>query len=427
MDISHIAGAPEPASSILLYICVRLHRNPEGGYLVERQAANGLRLWAEQFDRVIVVCPLSDAPAPQGWVPVAQIGPNAARIELRPLPEAYAPHRFLRALPAARRRLRADIAEAQFLCFALGGLIGDWGSVAALEAKRMGRSFAVWTDRVECDVVRKEAASKPFAKRLYRCALAWAMSHYERYVIAKADLGLFHGRETYERYAPLIPGRAALAHDIHLSPQMRIPTGRQGGKQAEIRAGAPLQVVYLGRIAPMKGPEDWVEALRVAAEAGAVFEAEWYGDGPMRAQVEAAVAKSGIADRIRLHGFVDDRDALLEALRRAHVFVFCHKTMESPRCLIEALMSATPIVGYEGSYARDLISGHGGGALSPVNDTRALGAQLAALDADRPALADLCAAAALDGAHFSDEAVFAERAALIRAGAQPGGAARGAP
>lgn len=401
-------------ASIMIYICVRLHRAADGGLMVERQAANGLRLWAEQFRRVIAVCPLSDAPAPPGWVPVAEIGPNLSRIELRPLPEAYAPKAFARALPAARRRLRADIAAADYLCFAQGGLIGDWGSVAALEAARMGRSFAIWTDRVECDVVRKEAAEKPPLKRLYYRALAWAMSHYERHVIAKADLGLFHGRETYERYGPLVPGRAALAHNIHLSPQMRIPEARQAQKRAEILSGAPLRLVYLGRIAPMKGPLDWVEALKTAAAAGAAFEAHWYGDGPMRAQMAAAAAQSGIADRITLHGFVDDRPTLLEALRGAHAFVFCHKTMESPRCLIEALMSAAPIVGYDSAYPRDLIAGHGGGALSPIDDPAALGAALAALDADRPALAALCAAAAQDGAHFSDEAVFAERAALIR-------------
>ena len=106
---------------------------------------------------------------------------------------------------------------------------------------------------------------------------------------------------------------------------------------------------------------------------------------------------------------------IFEAFRSAHVLAFCHKTPESPRCLIESLISATPIVGYEGAFARDLISGHGGGIMVPGQDPVRLARELAALAADRARLGELIARAAQDGAPFSDEAVFHHRSEVIRA------------
>ena len=59
--------------------------------------------------------------------------------------------------------------------------------------------------------------------------------------------------------------------------------------------------------------------------------------------------------------------------------MFCHKTPESPRNLIEALVSGAPIVGYDSPFPRDLIAAHGGGVLTPLNDVNALVDSLASL------------------------------------------------
>lgn len=58
---------------------------------------------------------------------------------------------------------------------------------------------------------------------------------------------------------------------------------------------------------------------------------------------------------INFHGFVSDRTQILDFLRDIDVFVFCHTTPESPRCLIEPIISGTPLVGYSITYAQDLV------------------------------------------------------------------------
>jgi glycosyltransferase involved in cell wall biosynthesis len=113
-------------------------------------------------------------------------------------------------------------------------------------------------------------------------------------------------------------------------------------------------------------------------------------------------------------GFVADRTVLLQRLREADVLLFTHITPESPRILLETLVTGTPMAGYRNAFAEDLLQGFGGGDLVPLHDTAALGALLARLANDREQVAGMIEAAARNGRRFTDEAVFTERAELIR-------------
>lgn len=405
---------PEPRGSLMIYAPVPLFRAADGGWLMEDQACNGLRLWAENFDRVIAAMPVRDGVPPASWVPIEQVGPALERIEFVPLPERWTLLPFLRALPDARARLRAAIASADRLGFAIGGLVGDWGAVAAWEAHRLGRPYYIWTDRVESEVVRYVGQSAPKLKTRLKARLIWRpMAWLERLLIRRSALGLFHGRETYDHYAPY-SRNPHVVHDIHLRRSDHLPAADLPAKQESARSG-PLRVVYVGRADQMKGAEDWIEVVLAALRQGVDLEAEWLGTGPELEKMQARLdAAPELAGRIRLRGMVRERDAVLAALRRAHVFLFCHKTPESPRCLIEALASATPIVGYDGAFARDLIAGHGGGRMVPLHDTAALTAELAALAAAREQVAGLIGAAAHDGAEYVDEEVFRHRSEIIQ-------------
>jgi len=68
----------------------------------------------------------------------------------------------------------------------------------------------------------------------------------------------------------------------------------------------------------------------------------------------------GLREVVDFPGFLSDRSELLEKLRLAHMMLFTHVTPESPRCLLEALICGTPIVGYANGFAKDLTAGRGG-------------------------------------------------------------------
>lgn len=402
------------AGRLLLVTHVRLRPGPSG-LAIDDQTAAGLVRWAEHFEAVTFAGIRLDAEKEDStsvrWVDIAAL-PCADRLRVLDLPMAYRIGAFARTYGPTRRLLAREIRAADHLCFTLGYLTGDWGAVAAIEAKAQKRRHAVWFDRVEHEVLRRALPSMPAKRRLKEQATLLVMAPFHHRLVRAADLGLFQGRETFDAFAPHA-SNPALVYDVHTSAEDMASADAIAAKAAEIGAGAPLRILYAGRVAEMKGPLDWLEALAGAARRGVSFHAEWMGDGPMLDAMIARAAALGIADRVHFAGHVADRARLLAALREAHLFLFCHKTPESPRCLVEALVSACPIVGYDGAYPAGLLDDAGGGRLSPRDDAEALGATLHALDRDRPALAAMVAAAGTRGRHFDEETLYAERAALI--------------
>jgi glycosyltransferase involved in cell wall biosynthesis len=142
--------------------------------------------------------------------------------------------------------------------------------------------------------------------------------------------------------------------------------------------------------------------------------ATWFGEGAMRSEVEGEVKRLQLQGVVALPGFLQNRDRLLDELRSSHLIVFTHVTPESPRCLLEALVSGTPIVGYESEYSSDLTAVFGGGSFVPMHDWEALGKRIADLASDRTILKTLIRDAAKNGRRFNDGAVFAERSELIK-------------
>ncbi len=399
--------------SLLLYAPVPLFSSDQG-YLLEDQACNGLRLWAENFERVIAMYPIESGVAPSSWIPVQSSGIDLDRVEIVALPTAYRADRFLRHYWTVRKQIAGLIDRAEYLTFAIGGFFGDWGSVAAAEAHKKGRRFAVWADRVESEVVRYQASTAPTRRgRLMASLTHGPMAMLERTTIRRATLGLFHGAETYARYAPLARS-AEVVHDIHLQEQDRIPPSDLEKKKQSV-ARDPLKICYIGRAHPMKGTDDWIDVMAELKAAGIEFRATWLGDGERLQAMKAQVSRLGLEEQVSLPGFVRDRAAILKALREAHVFLFCHKTPESPRNLIEALVSGTPLVGYDSPFPRDLISVNGGGVLTPKDDVKALASALISLAGARADLASLIDRACLDGTPFNDVAVFKHRSDVIRA------------
>jgi colanic acid/amylovoran biosynthesis glycosyltransferase len=397
--------------TLLTYVQVPLYYR-EGELVFDDQACNGLRLWAENFRKVIVMMPLANENAPSNWVPLSAIGENISRIEFIPLPQAYRPDKFLRHLPRTRKLIRAAIARSDYMGFAIGGLFGDWGAVASLEAYRMGRKFFVWTDRVESAVTRQMVSDGTWRQRLRSRLYHRPMAMLERALIRRADLGLFHGRQTYDAYERF-SRNPQIVHDIHIKNTDHIEDDAVVAKVAAASQG-PIKICYVGRADPMKGPHDWIAVLERLDAAGVDFEAIWLGDGTEIERMRNRVAAAGLSDRVRLPGFTRDRSKVLNEIRAAQIFMFCHKTPESPRNLIEALAMGTPIVGYDGAFARDLIHDKDGGILLAMDDVAGLADAVIAVAADRAKLQNLIRGAKAAGAPYDDVSVFQHRSEVIR-------------
>jgi glycosyltransferase involved in cell wall biosynthesis len=392
-------------------------REFEGELQVESQAANGLDRWAENFARLIVAAPLlplSSTAKLAGfvWRNVSSLE-HRERIRYQPLPPVLSTRGFFKDIKATRRQIAKAIAESHYLQFAISGLIGDWASIAALEAIRLKRKYAVHTDCVEYELIQRTARSSSKARQLRVLVEAPLMKLYHKYILERASLGLLHGEECFRAYAPWC-SQGHLIHDIHTKQSDLIDDRTLARKLGEVQTAEVLRLVYAGRLHPMKAPLEWLRAVAAARDKGAKLQATWYGEGVLLDEALAERSRLNLDDLVDFAGFVADRATLLSNVRSAHAVLFTHITPESPRNLLEALVSGTPIVGYDNPYAMDLIRAEGGGALVPIHDYQALGEMIARLATDRKKLASMIEQAARNGRRFSDSGVFAERSALLR-------------
>jgi glycosyltransferase involved in cell wall biosynthesis len=405
-------------SSILLVMPIPV-REVDGRYGFDRQTCAGLVSWANNFDRIIMACPRLPAhmaaaykDTSDTWQAVADL-PCADRIELVPLPYAYKASEFIRTYGATSQLLRTKIQSAQYLCFAIGGLIGDWAGVACQTAITLQRPYAIWADRVEYEVIRRTWSEESLKHQIKYMAILPLMQRYHRNWIQHSTVGLFQGQDCYTAYAPFCSAPYCV-YDVHTKRSDQIDPITLTGKFTTLTAGQPLQICYVGRAAEMKGPFDWLRALHRVTEAGVDWRATWLGDGPLLADMQALAQELGIADRIHFGGFVTDHSQILATLRHHHLLLFCHKTPESPRCLVEALVSGCPIVGYGTAYSEGLVTDYGGGEFVPLHQWEQLADVIIALDADRPKLKQLAQAAARSGQQFDEDTVFRHRSDLIK-------------
>ncbi|MFP5268837.1 glycosyltransferase [Coleofasciculus sp.] len=383
----------------------------------EFQACHGLEQWADNFEFVVVVAPLiPESLAEQNttmvWRDTATLS-EPKRFELVPLPWAYSLPKFLSCYRSGRKSLAELISRCHYLQFVIGGLIGDWAAVAALEAKKQGRAYAIHTDRVEYEIMLEVSKKAKLPAQIKAKLLASLMFSYHKWIIKNCALGLWQGGDCYAAYASFCDN-SHLIYDIHLKASDNI-NDRELGEKVELVANEPIiRICYAGRIDPMKAPLDWVQAIGMARQLGVNLHATWIGDGKLLDEMKALIGHLGLNSCIELVGFEPDRDKLLKRIRESHLMLFTHVTQESPRCLIESLVCGTPIIGYQSKYSEELIKEYGGGILVPMKNWKQLGELLNTLFKKRHQLSKLIKEAAINGRRFNDEVVFRERSELIK-------------
>jgi glycosyltransferase involved in cell wall biosynthesis len=426
--VTEAAGArqakrAEVEGSLLLDLPVPFRRI-DGVLHVDVPADVGILGWLDNFERVTVCAPCvpeAHVDPTASWVPADELLRRGG-LTLHALPWGYHPRDHLRHRTQVRELYRELVASHEFLCFANLGWAGAWGNIAADEAARVHRPYAVWLDWVLHEM--RPAAAGGIAKRCVSAMRDGLEKRSSLRAVRRAALGLFHGRTVYDAYAP-ISRNPHVVHNVHLGRQDMIGAADLAARLA--RPGVRARIGYVGRVHERKGPLQWISAMeRLARCRPRGFEAIWLGDGPLLEECRAEVVRRGLADVVFFPGAERDRAKVLEFFRSLDLFAFCHLTQESPRCLIESLMSGVPLVGYASAYARDLVAEAGGGEFVPVGDVEGLAARLADLMSDGAAREAASMRAVASGERFSVDAVFAHRSELIKrhlaadAGTAPG-------
>lgn len=198
-------------------------------------------------------------------------------------------------------------------------------------------------------------------------------------------------------------GRSQLNRWSDAADWKKIHVVRCGVDEAflDAEASAPPQggtprLVCVGRLCEQKGQLLLVEAVARLAESGADFELVLVGDGELRQAVEGRARELGVAERVRVTGWMGG-DGVRAEILAARALVLPSFAEGLPVVLMEALALHRPVISTYVAGIPELVAPRGSdgtddacGWLVPAGDVDALvDAMRAALDAPRDVLAAL--------------------------------------
>jgi glycosyltransferase involved in cell wall biosynthesis len=104
-----------------------------------------------------------------------------------------------------------------------------------------------------------------------------------------------------------------------------------------------LRIVTVGRLSPEKGTTGLIEAVAELKQMGVAAQLTIVGDGPLREQIEEAISRRNLADRVHLLGALPEDETLRE-IDRGDLFVLASFMEGLPVVLMEAMAFGTPVI-----------------------------------------------------------------------------------
>ncbi|MCA0308394.1 MAG: glycosyltransferase [Actinobacteria bacterium] len=222
---------------------------------------------------------------------------------------------------------------------------------------------------VACHVHEAEKSIRPALRRVLYLPLLLA-----RVLVVNSRFSLDVLSEAW----PLLRRRGRLLYNGVPGPAEPVP--------ARTRLDSPVELLFIGRLSPRKGPQVALEALRrlEAAEPGryrltllgAVFEGyEWF-----EAELRATVAEAGLGHAVVFAGF--DPDVWGYFARTDIVLV--PSTVDEPfgNTAVEAMLALRPLVVSDTSGLKEAAGGYRTARLVPPGDPAALAAAVTGLAGD---------------------------------------------
>jgi glycosyltransferase involved in cell wall biosynthesis len=364
-------------------------------------------LAAREFDRVRFcsrVRPASED-APYALDP--------ARFEVVPLPwYASVPSLCLRApvlLPRIGRVLAHEIGDWRL---AMAGGIHPLTPLVLRLAKRRGVPSLLW---IRGDLMADIRYRLRGPARAAGLAIA-------RTVLAAIPAGtpvLSVGRDDYPFLARM--GPVHVAYSSKFGERDFVPLPRP-----QAAAGAPPRLLYVGRLAPEKGLEVLLDALRrvraarPGASAPTLTLVGWdYVGSTYGAELRARVAASDLAGAVAFAGHVPYGPRLFALYDSHDALVLPSFTEGFPQVLLEAMVRGVPLVATRVGGVPRVVEDGVNGLLVPPGDAAALATALARLLSD-PALSATLAAAGQRAARPYTVEVQAESVVRFLARCYPG-------
>jgi glycosyltransferase involved in cell wall biosynthesis len=150
-----------------------------------------------------------------------------------------------------------------------------------------------------------------------------------------------------------------------------------------------LQILSVGRLVEKKGQIDLIDAVSLLREKGVAFECRIVGEGPLRSELEARIAQSGLQDSVHLMGGLPQSQVLGLLREWTDIFVLpCVIAGNGDRdgmpvSLAEAMAMELPVISTDIVGIRELVR-PGTGILVAPHDPPAIAKALSTIAAQGP-------------------------------------------
>lgn len=152
----------------------------------------------------------------------------------------------------------------------------------------------------------------------------------------------------------------------------------------ELHADAPLRVLSVGRLQPVKGLDDGLRAIAALVTAGRPVSYRIVGDGPERGRLEQLVDELGLGGVVELTGTRTPAQ-VRELLGWSDVLLLPSLSEGISNAALEAMAAGRPVVSTDCGGMREVITDGHDGMVVAVGDDAAMASRLGTLAAD-PAL-----------------------------------------
>ncbi|MEI8139850.1 MAG: glycosyltransferase family 4 protein [bacterium] len=138
----------------------------------------------------------------------------------------------------------------------------------------------------------------------------------------------------------------------------------------------PRLILTVGRLDPVKGFEDLINACAELNRQGVEFVCEIVGEGPQRGDLATLIDQVGVSEKVHLKGAVLQEN-ILAYYQRAAVFVLpCLTVQGIPNVLVEAMATGLPAISTNVSGITELIQDGTDGFLVPPRNPHVLAKRL---------------------------------------------------
>lgn len=212
------------------------------------------------------------------------------------------------------------------------------------------------------------------------------IQRFSRKFVRRVDVFIALSNVLADAYTSVVPGDKIRVIRNCIDQEVTLSADEVVKKIDGRRAIAVLNVLYVSNMYEEKGYRDVGKALAMIPES-VNWRADFVGSWPsrrQRASFESEIVAWGVQSRVRIHGAIRDRQKIKALLVEADVFVLptYYPVEAQPRCIIEALNAATPIIATPHASIPEYVSDHENGFLVPARAPKEIALALECL-ADR--------------------------------------------